>query len=332
MKELIQKLISTASPSGYEGRVREVIKAEVKGYASSIEVDALGNLIVTKGKKSANGKRVMIAAHMDEIGLIATHIDKKGFVRFSNMGFVYARNCMAAHVTFLNGVRGVINGDALEEGNKAHTLDQLFIDVGATSPEDCPVHVGDVGVFERPLLDLGKRVVSKALDDRIGCALMIAALKQIDETPNELVFVFTTQEEVGTRGATSTAYRVDPDLGLAVDVTRTGDVPTGKMEVDLGKGPAIKVKDGGMIADPRVVRWMTNAAVKAGLPHQMEVLEGGTTDARAIQLARSGVPAGCLSIPTRYIHSPAEMVDMDDVENSLRLLVELLRNPIEIDE
>jgi endoglucanase len=115
-----------------------------------------------------------------------------------------------------------------------------------------------------------------------------------------------------------------------VDVTRTGDVPTGKMEVDLGKGPAIKVKDSGMISDPRVVRWMTDTALKAGIPHQLEVLEGGTTDARAIQLARSGVPAGCLSIPTRYIHSPAEMIDMDDVENSLRLLVELLRNPIEI--
>jgi endoglucanase len=330
MKELIQKLVSTASPSGYEGRVRDAIKAEVQPYATSIETDALGNLIVTQGKKSAGGKRVMIAAHMDEIGLIVTHVDKKGFARFSNMGYVYARNCMAAHVSFLNGARGVINGDALEDSSKNYSLDQLFIDLGATSPEDCPVHIGDVGVFERPLIDLGKRIVSKALDDRIGCALMITALQQIKETPNELVFVFTTQEEVGTRGATSTAYHIDPDLGLAVDVTRTGDVPTGKMEVDLGKGPAIKVKDSGMISDPRVVRWMTETAIKARLPYQMEVLEGGSTDARAIQLARSGVPAGCLSIPTRYIHSPAEMIDMDDVENSLRLLIELLRNPIEI--
>jgi endoglucanase len=290
----------------------------------------LGNLIVTKGKKSAGGKRVMIAAHMDEIGLIATHIDKKGFVRFSNMGYVYARNCMAAHIAFMNGARGVINGDALDDASKIHSLDQLFIDVGASSREDCPVHVGDVGVFERPLIDLGKRVISKALDDRIGCALMIAVLQQLKETVNELVFVFTTQEEVSTRGATTAAYRVDPDLGLAVDVTRTGDVPTGKMEVDLGKGPAIKVKDSGMISDPRIVRWMTDTALKAGIPHQLEVLEGGTTDARAIQLARSGVLAGCLSIPTRYIHSPAEMIDMDDVENSLHLLIELLRNPIEI--
>jgi endoglucanase len=330
MKELIQKLVATASPSGYEGRVREVIKAEIQPFATSVEVDALGNLIVTKGKKSAGGKRVMIAAHMDEIGLIATHIDKKGFVRFSNMGYVYARNCMAAHIAFMNGARGVINGDALDDASKIHSLDQLFIDVGASSREDCPVHVGDVGVFERPLIDLGKRVISKALDDRIGCALMIAVLQQLKETVNELVFVFTTQEEVSTRGATTAAYRVDPDLGLAVDVTRTGDVPTGKMEVDLGKGPAIKVKDSGMISDPRIVRWMTDTALKAGIPHQLEVLEGGTTDARAIQLARSGVLAGCLSIPTRYIHSPAEMIDMDDVENSLHLLIELLRNPIEI--
>ena len=331
MKELIQKLVATASPSGYEGRVRDVIKAEVQPYATSIEVDALGNLIVTKGKKSTKGKRVMISAHMDEIGLIATHIDKKGFVRFTNMGFLYARNCMAAHVTFLNGSRGVVNGDALEDSSKLHSLDQLFIDVGATSREDCPVKVGDVGVFERPLIDLGKRVISKALDDRIGCALMIETIKQIKESPNELLFVFTTQEEVATRGATTAAYRVDPDLGLAVDVTRTGDVPTGKMEVDLGNGPAIKVKDSGMIADPRIVRWMTDTALKNHIPYQMEVLEGGTTDARAIQMARAGVPSGCLSIPTRYIHSPAEMIDMDDVDNSLKLLVHLLGDTIEID-
>jgi endoglucanase len=330
MKELIQKLVAIAGPSGYEGRVREFIKTEVQPFATSIEVDVLGNLIVTKGKKSANGQRIMIAAHMDEIGVIATHIDKKGFVRFSNMGSLYPRNCMSAHVAFLNGSRGVINGDSLEDASKLHSLDQLFIDVGATSHADCPVKVGDVGVFERPVIDLGKRIVSKALDDRIGCALLIETIKQIKETPNELVFVFTTQEEVATRGATSAAYRVDPDLGLAVDVTRTGDIPTGKMEVSLGKGPAIKVKDSGMIADPRVVKWMTDTAKKADLPYQMEILEGGTTDARVIQISRAGVPSGCLSIPTRYIHSPAEMIDLDDVENSLSLLLHLLRNPVDI--
>jgi len=331
MKELIQKLVAPSSPSGYENNVRDVIKAEVAPYADSVVVDALGNLIVTKGKKSTNGKRIMLSAHMDEIGIIATHVDKNGFVRFSNLGYLYPRNCVAAHVQFLSGVRGVIGVDALDDPSKQPSLDQLYIDVGASSREDCPVRVGDAGVFERPYIDLGKRVVSKALDDRIGCVLLIEALKQIKETPHELVFVFSTQEEVGTRGATTSAFRVDPDLGLAVDVTRTGDVPnTSKMEVSLGKGPAIKVKDGGMIADPRIVDWMVETAQKANLPYQMEILEGGTTDARVIQLTRAGVPSGCLSIPTRYIHSPAEMIDLSDIENSLALLLALLRNPVEL--
>jgi len=330
MKEIIQKLVAIPGPSGFEGRVRDAIQNEVKPYADSVQIDALGNLIVTKGKKSANGKRIMLAAHMDEIGVIATHIDKKGFVRFSNLGYLFARNCMAAHVSFLYGARGVVNGDHLEDASKLHSLDQFFIDVGATSPKDCPVKIGDVGVFERPVIDLGKRLISKALDDRIGCAILVKAIQQIKESPNELVFVFTTQEEVSNRGATPAAYRVDPDLGLAVDVTDVGDTPTGKMEVSLGKGPAIKVKDGGMIADPRVVRWMTDTAEKAGIPYQMEILLGGTTDARTIQLTRAGVPTGCLSIPTRYIHSPAEMIDLEDVENSLTLLLDLLRNPVEI--
>jgi len=330
MKELIQKLVGVAGPSGYEGQVRQLIQAEVQPYADSIQVDALGNLIVTKGKKSAGGKRILIAAHMDEIGVIATHVDKNGFVRFTNLGYLYPRNCMSAHVRFLNGAHGVINGDFLDDPAKIHSLDQLFIDVGASSPADCPVHPGDAGIFERPILELGNRFVSKSLDDRIGCAILIEALRQIEETPNELVFVFSTQEEVMMRGATTATFSIDPDLGLAVDVTSVGDVPTGKMEVSLGKGPAIKVKDAGMIADPRVVKWMVAAARQAGLPYQMEILEGGTTDARAIQVARAGVPAGCISIPTRYIHSPAEMLDLGDVEKSLQLLLVLLKNPVEI--
>jgi endoglucanase len=210
-------------------------------------------------------------------------------------------------------------------------MEQLFIDVGATSRADCPVKVGDIAAFERPFLDLNGRLVSKAMDDRISVAVLIAALKAIKSTPHELVFVFSTQEEVGLRGATTAGYGVDPDLGLAVDVTLTGDTPKGiKMEVALGKGPAVKVRDGRMLADPRIVRWMAATAEKAGIPYQYEVLEGGTTDAAAIQLSRAGVPAGCLSIPTRYVHSPSEMVDLKDVQHAVRLLVELVSNPIEL--
>jgi endoglucanase len=169
------------------------------------------------------------------------------------------------------------------------------------------------------------------MDDRISAAIMIAALRQLEDSPFELYFVFTSQEEVGVKGATTAAYGINPDIGLALDVTRTGDTPKGiTMEVALGKGPAIKVKDSGMIVDPRVVDWMVKTAEEAKIPYQLEVLERGGTDARTIQLTRAGVPAGCLSIPCRYIHSPSEMVDLSDVENAVKLTVALLSNPVSL--
>jgi endoglucanase len=169
------------------------------------------------------------------------------------------------------------------------------------------------------------------MDDRVGVAVLIEALRQLSKTPHQLLFVFSTQEEVGLRGATAAAFGVDPNLGLAVDVTATGDTPNGlKMDVRLGKGPAIKIRDEGMLADPAVVDWMVKSAQKAKIPHQLEILESGRTDAAAIQLSRAGVPSGCLSIPCRYIHSQSEMVDYADVQNALNLLLELLSNPVQL--
>ncbi|WP_322508095.1 M42 family metallopeptidase [Anaerolinea sp.] len=329
MKALIQKLVETVGPSGYEEKVREVVRTEIEGLVDEIKVDALGNLIARKGSRSEDGMRIAISAHMDEIGVIATHVDENGFVRFTTIGGVSPRTCIGGRVQFLNGTRGVIYMESLESATALPTLDQLYIDVGASSRETCPVKVGDVAAFDRPFMELGDRLVSKAMDDRISVAVIIQALKELTSTPHELYFIFSTQEEVGLRGATTAAYGVDPELALAVDVTRTGDTPKGvKMEVALGKGPAIKVRDSGMLSDPRVIRWMVETAEKAGIPYQLEVLEGGTTDARAMQLTRAGVPAGCLSIPTRYIHSPSEMVDYQDVLQSVRLLVALLSAPV----
>ena len=331
MKKLIQKLTETFSPSGYETAICEVIRKEIKPLAGEIRVDALGNLIARKGSKSKSGLKIMLAGHMDEIGLMATHIDESGFIRFTGLGGIRLMALTGGRVRFMDGTPGVINSDRLTDLTKAPTLDQCFIDVGATGKKDCPVKVGDVCAFERPFLDLESRMIAKSMDDRIGCAVMIEAMRTLKTSPHELYFVFTTQEEVGLRGATTSAFGVDPDLGLSVDVTGTGDTPKGsKMEVALGKGPAIKVKDGGMLADPRIVNWMIRTAEKAKIPYQREVLEGGTTDARAIQVARAGVPAGCLSIPTRYVHSPSEMVDTTDVENSVRLLVALLTAPVDL--
>jgi len=329
MKDLIKKLVESVGPSGFEGQTRDIVRTAVLPNKS--EVDAMGNLIVRIGKKTNDGMRIMLAAHIDEIGIMVTHIDENGFIRFTNIGGVYPRNCPGGRVRFTNGVEGVIGIEKLDDPGKAFSLDQLYVDVGALDKEHCPVKIGDVAGFERPFMDLGKRLIAKSMDDRIGAAILIEVIKQIKTTPHELVFVFSTQEEVGIRGAQTAAYAVDPEMGISVDVTATGDTPKGlKMAVAVGKGPAIKVRDGGMLSDPRLVKVMVDCAEKAGLPYQLEVLEGGTTDARAMQVSRAGMSAGCVSIPCRYVHSPSEMVDIDDVQNAVRLFVELLSRPIHL--
>ena len=328
---LIRKLVETPGPSGQESLIRAAVLAEIKDHVDEIRTDALGNLIARVGSKKAGGLRVMVSAHIDEIGLMVTHVDANGFARFIPIGGVSPLTCLGGRVLFMNGARGVIGCERLEP-NTAPTLEKLFIDTGALSREDCPVSVGDVCGFERPFLDLGAHLVAKSLDDRVSAAVAIQALRALKKTPHEVFFVFSVQEEVGLRGATTAAYGVNPDVGLAVDVTRTGDTPrTVKMEVGLDKGPAIKVRDSSFIADPRVVNWMVAAAKASKIPYQLEVLEAGGTDGRAIQLAHAGVPAGCLSIPCRYIHSPSEMVSYADVENAVKLLVRLLSEEIRLD-
>ena len=330
MKTLIQKLTQTPGPSGFEQEIRKVIREEVAGLSKNIQVDTMGNLIVRIGQKSAGGLRVMIAAHMDEIGVIVSHVEKKGFVRFSNLGTYFPRYLAGSRVRFLNGTRGVINHDRPEDLSKIPGMEKFLIDVGATSEKDCPVKVGDVGVFDREFLDMGNRVASKALDDRISCAVLIETMRNIKSTPNELVFVFSTQEEVQSRGAQTAAYAIEADLGIAVDVTPTGDILGVKMQTHLGDGPAIKIRDMGMISDPQVVSWMVAAAKKLKIKHQLEVLEIGTTDARSMQLVRAGMLAGALSIPCRYVHSPSEVVDMEDVALSVKLLTALLSERIQL--
>jgi len=332
MKSLIQELVETTGPSGYESNVRDVIQSRVAPLADEVTVDALGNLIATKGVIKSGGIKIMLAAHMDEIGIIATHIDETGFIRFTTIGGVRRQTCGGGRVRFLNGTLGVISYDDLGDANKLPTFSQMYVDVGASSRADCPVRVGDVAAFDRSFSSYGERLVSKAMDDRIGVAVLVETLRLLKKTPNQVYFVFSVQEEVGLRGATTAAYGLDPDVGVAVDVTRSGDTPKGiKMDVSLGSGPAVKVRDSGMLSDPRVVSWMVETAENAKIPYQMEVLEAGTTDARAIQLTRAGVPAGCISIPCRYVHAPSEMVDYNDVQNAVQLLLALVKQKVNLD-
>lgn len=335
MKSLIEKLVEIPGPSGYETQIRAAIRTQVEPYADEIRVDNLGNLIVRRGERSDGGLRIMLSAHIDEIGVIVTHVDERGFLRFLPLGGVSPLSCLGGRVRFLNGVMGVIGMQRLNSSAHAPTFEQLFIDTGADKRQASVVGVGDVAVFDRPFLEMGQRWVAKAMDDRIGAAILMEALRQLHQSefssPHEFCFVFSSQEEVGLRGATTAAFGVDPDIGLAVDVTAVGDTPQGlAMDVALGKGPAIKIRDQRILADPRVVDWMVKTAEKAGLPFQLEILKLGSTDASAIQLTRAGVLAGCISIPCRYIHTPSEMVDQRDVGNAVKLLLALLKNPLEI--
>lgn len=337
MKETIKELVEAFGPSGHESAVRDLIRQKIEsdglanGQEDEVRVDSMGNLILFK-KGAGGGRKVMLAAHMDEIGLIVTHVDDKGFLRFAGVGSITPLMLLGNRVCFADGVIGVIGAEKLENNFRLPGLDKLFIDVGAKDKAGCPVRVGDVAAFTHPFVDLGDRLVAKAFDGRIGCAVLLQLLRQLNPSPHDIYFVFTVQEKVGQRGATTAGYSVAPDLALAVDVTKTGDTPEAHtMAISLGDGPAIKVKDGSMLAHPGVKNWLAETAQASAIPYQFEVLEGRTTDARAIQVGRAGVPAGCVSIPCRYLHLSSEMVDYADVTHAVRLLVAALSGPIELE-
>jgi tetrahedral aminopeptidase len=326
VKETLEKLTEAFGPSGSEQQVRDVIRAMVEPLADEVRVDALGNLYAIK---HGAGKRVMLAAHMDEIGIIVGYVDEKGFLRFSSIGGLRRLCLVGSRVRFADGSIGVIGVEKLEDQNKTPGLDKMYIDVGAKSKAEVKQRVGDVACMDRPFVDAGDRVIGKAMDDRAGCAMLIEVMRLLAVCEHEVSFVFTTQEEVGTRGAMTCTYCLDPDIAIAIDVTDIGDTPKAPtMAVSLGDGIAIKVRDGGMLAHPAVKDLLVQRAEENGIRFQMEVLDGGTTDARAMQTTRGGIPSGVLSIPCRYIHTPSEMVDYGDVQGAVKLLVEMLSKPI----
>lgn len=329
MKELLRRLSEAYGPSGHEDKVREIIRGELDGAVDEIREDALGNLIAVKKVKRGTPKaRIMVAAHMDEIGVIVTYIDEKGFLRFSNVGGISPFTLIGERVIFSNGVIGNFWHEPLEDMSELK-LEKMYIDIGAGDRKKAMemVRVGDVAGFHRSLEWVGERGIGKAMDDRAGCAVVVEAAKRAEELPNEVYFVFTSQEEVGLRGSRTSAYGLDPDIGIAVDVTATGDTPEAKaMAVKLGGGTAIKVRDASVISHPRVRESLIEIAEARGIPYQLEVLERGGTDAGGIHLTREGIPSGAVSVPCRYIHSPSEMIDYADMINSVDLLVGFLEN------
>ncbi len=333
MKDLIKRLVETYGPSGSEDQIRQVILEEVRPYVDETRADPLGNLIAVKhATKKNGGKKIMVAGHMDEIGVMVTHVDEKGFLRFGAIGGLSPTILLGERVVFADGTIGIVGAERIEDP-KDLRLDKLFIDVGAKDKAQAEkvTGVGRSAGYFREFDDLGNRLVSKAMDDRVGCAVMIQAAKELKKSPNEAYFVFTVQEEVGLRGARTSAFAVDPDIGIALDVTRTGDTPKGlPMAVELGGGAAIKVKDSSLVAHPKVKDLMAQVAQADKIPYQFEVLEAGGTDAGAIHLSRAGVPSGTISIPTRYIHTPSEVVDYGDVQACVRLLKGILERQIDI--
>lgn len=329
MKELVRELTEAYGPSGHEGQVREIIRHHVEDLVDRIEVDALGNLIAMRGPEG--GQRIMLAAHMDEIGIVVTRIDEGGFLRFAPVGLQDANVLLGNRVRFADGQVGTISHERRRSDEKPE-LNKMYVDVGATSREDVGIAVGDVACFHREFVERGNRIMAKALDDRIGCAILIRVLQGMADTPHRVHFVFTAQEEVGLRGATTSAYAVDPRLGVVVDVTEAGDTPKSHgTAAELGKGPAIKIMEKGTLTDPRANALLERCAEEVGVSVQRQVARWGSSDASAIQVTRSGVPVALPCIPARYEHTPSEMIDIRDAEGCEAILRRLVMAPLDLD-
>lgn len=312
--ELLKEMINAHGVSGSEREIAEVIKKYAAPLCDEIREDILGNIIA---HKKGEGRRVMIAAHMDEIGIIATYIDDNGFIRFNTVGGVSVKELPYRRVKFRNGVVGVI-GCEEENFSKKAALSSLYIDIGAKERAEAEkaVSVGDTAAFagEMYISDISGRIISKTLDDRVGCYCLIEAMKKIKNSKNDLYFVFTVQEEVGLRGAGSAAYGIEPEIALAVDVTDTGDTPEcEKMAVKLGGGAAVKIYDRSVICHKSVREGLIKIAKSRNIPYQLEVMTDGGTDAGAIHTSGTGVAAGGVSVPCRYVHSPSEQADISDI-------------------
>ena len=317
--ETLQALNACHGPAGDESSISEAIFSLAVSYADECWTDPLENLVV---RKRGFGPKVMFAAHMDSIGMIVTHIEDNGFLRIGKVGGLNLNALLYIPVRFANGTRGCIGADQSADLKKL-SIEDLFIDIGAHSREEAEkkVRIGDTAVFDTPTFAAGDRLISPYMDNRISCVVQLGALEMLKNSSNDLYFVFTTQEEVGLRGAKTAAYAIDPDYAIAIDVTLADDEPGAKHNGSsvLGNGAAIKVMDGSVICHPQMVAKLTDLACANEIAYQSDVIRSGGTDAGAIHVSRTGVYTGGISIPCRYIHTPTEMVQISDVEACIQL-------------
>jgi tetrahedral aminopeptidase len=331
---LLAEICEVAGAPGYESRVRDIVIREVTPLCDEISIDKMGN--VTAVKKGSDRKKIMIAAHMDEIGFMVTHIDDDGFLRFHTLGGFDPKTLTAQRVVVhgkrdLVGVMGSkpIHIMSAEEKTKPAQITDYFIDLGMSKEEVIKyVNVGDPVTRQRELIEMGNCVNCKSLDNRVSVFILIETLRKLKHTPYDVYSVFTVQEEVGLRGASVAAHHIEPDFGFALDVTIAYDVPGSKPHEQvtrLGGGAAIKIMDASTICDPRMIDFMKQTADKQGIKWQPEILTAGGTDTAGLQRnGKYGSIAGAISIPTRHIHQVIEMADKDDINSCIRLLASCL--------
>ncbi|HOC77745.1 MAG TPA: M42 family metallopeptidase [Methanofastidiosum sp.] len=337
MKDLLKKLSEAPGVSGNESRIKRIIINEVKDFVDEIKEDSMGNLItIKKGKKNFN---IMVAAHMDEIGFMVKHIDDKGFISFETIGGFDPKSLGSQRVRIHSS-----NGDILgviglkpphitsqDEKDKALKLEDLKIDIGLNSKEEVEslgIKPGDSITRDISFAELGKEniVSCKSFDNRAGCAVLIEIIKKIKNPDFTLYGVFTTQEEVGLRGAKAAAYGLDINFALIIDSTTAGPIPKteiDKVTISLGKGPSIDLMDRGFILNEKVKNLLIKSANDAKVPFQTHI-SSGSTDGAAVHITKEGIPTGVISIPSKYIHSTVEIVDINDLDNTLKLVMKSL--------
>lgn len=320
---LLSETLLKHGPSGDEGEVRSFLETHAKKYCADIKTDVMGNLIC---HKPGNGAKIMFSAHMDSIGFLVTHFEEKGFVRVARLGGISPQELLYSSVKFKNGVVGVLLKDEGTAISKL-TMDELVLDIGAKDEDEAKsmISLGDTAVLAIPAQKIGdkdQKVVAPYLDNRVACAILLEMMCQLkDDTTNDIYYVFSSQEEVGLRGATTASYAIDPDFGIAIDVTDVNDCPDTQRHgtTALGDGAAIKIMDRSVICHKEVVQTLELLAKEQAIKVQHDILKSGGTDAGVIHKTRAGVKTGGISIPCRNIHTAVEMVSLFDIEQSIKL-------------
>ncbi|MGJ9382969.1 M42 family metallopeptidase [Salipaludibacillus sp. CF4.18] len=343
MLKMLKELTDANGIPGNEREPREVMKRYISPFADEVSTDHLGSLIAKKTGTVTDGPKIMVAGHLDEIGFMVTSIDDRGFVKFQTVGGWWEQVMLAQRVTVMtrNGnIPGVIGSKpphilAPEARKKSMDKKDMFIDIGATSKEQAAefgVRPGDsiVPVCDFTVMKNEKLLMAKAWDNRIGCAIAIEVLRRLknEEHPNTVYGVGTVQEEVGLRGARTSAHYIQPDIGFGVDVGIAGDTP-GVTEKDalakMGEGPQIIMYDASMVGHKGLRDFVTDTADEKKIPYQFDAVPGGGTDSGSIHLTANGVPALSITIATRYIHTHAAILHRDDFENAVQLIVEVIK-------